>query len=97
MLTDEIRNQVVFILRPDELHTLEGRELARTKRPMARRIFREGNDARGPALSSSVSVLGQATMGEETRAFADADPQRRENKGGDIRQRFRSYPHHPAA
>jgi type I restriction enzyme M protein len=38
---------LLFIRRLDELHTLEERKVARTKRPMARRIFPEGTDARG--------------------------------------------------
>lgn len=38
---------LLFIRRLDELHTLEERKAARLKRPMDRRIFPEGEDARG--------------------------------------------------
>jgi type I restriction enzyme M protein len=38
---------LLFIRRLDELHTLEERKVARTRRPMARRIFPKGTDARG--------------------------------------------------
>ncbi len=38
---------LLFIRRLDDLHTLEERKSARLKRPMARRIFPEGEDPRG--------------------------------------------------
>jgi type I restriction enzyme M protein len=38
---------LLFIRRLDELHTLEERKATRLKRPMARRIFPEGQDPRG--------------------------------------------------
>jgi type I restriction enzyme M protein len=40
---------LLFIRRLDELHTLEERKAAMLKRPMARRIFPEGQDPRGRA------------------------------------------------
>jgi type I restriction enzyme M protein len=38
---------LLFIRRLDELHTLEERRAARTGKPIARRTFPEGDDARG--------------------------------------------------
>ena len=38
---------LLFIRRLDDLHTLEERKAARLRRPLARRIFPEGNDPRG--------------------------------------------------
>ena len=48
----EVVNQLTFLLfirRLDDLHILEENKANRLKQPMARRIFREGNDAQGRA------------------------------------------------
>lgn len=41
-----------FLRRLDDLHTLEENKANRLKKPMARRIFPEGADARGRAYDS---------------------------------------------
>ncbi|WP_291992532.1 class I SAM-dependent DNA methyltransferase [Candidatus Accumulibacter sp. ACC003] len=46
----EVIEQITFLLflrRLDDLHTLEENKAARLKRPLARRVFPEGSDARG--------------------------------------------------
>lgn len=43
---------LLFIRRLDDLHTLEERKAARLKRPMAKRFFPDGADARGVPYDS---------------------------------------------
>ena len=51
----EVIEQITYLLflrRLDDLHTLEENKASRLKAPMARRIFPEGNDARGRAFDT---------------------------------------------
>ena len=51
----EVIEQITYLLflrRLDDLHTLEENKANRLKRTMERRIFPEGNDARGRAFES---------------------------------------------
>ena len=59
----EVIEQITYLLflrRLDDLHTLEENKSTRLKKPMERRIFPEGKDAKGPRLRGPALVALQA-------------------------------------
>jgi type I restriction enzyme M protein len=54
----EVIEQITYLLflrRLDDLYTLEENKANRTKKPMERRIFPEGNNAKGRAYGNNLS------------------------------------------
>ena len=60
---------LLFIRRLDDLHTLEENKSARTKKPMARRVFPEGKDGIGKGGGRSYEDLRWSRF----KHFAPAD------------------------
>jgi len=79
----EVIEQITYLLflrRLDDLHTLEENKANRLKRPMERRVFPEGKDAKGRPSTAKAPFLRCAAKSASWRipggrAFAAAAPE----------------------